>query len=355
MGRISNVIRAYLPQPVKSALKPLRRMWRRSFLGGRIEAWLSYRELRSNFLYDARRYFHHAALNPNTLTRSNLQAKIVAVSHCIEKGLSHPAPRLRFGQQHIDILLACLPEYIEKCGHDLATAIGLGVLTEYCRLHERQGVRLESLESALEKLKAMQSPAPCSEEAAGAVSATRTEIHAAGKTDIEGFLKSRHSIRHFDTRRVEEDLIRRAVSLAITTPSVCNRQMWKARVFRDVEMKRAILDLQTGNRGFQEEIDTLILVTCDLQHFASIGERNEAWIDGGMFAMTLTLALHSLGLGTCCLNWSVEQDRDRQLRRLMKLPESEVVVLLIAVGHIPKRLMVARSTRKPLEEILVWG
>jgi nitroreductase len=43
-----------------------------------------------------------------------------------------------------------------------------------------------------------------------------------------------------------------------------------------------------------------------------------------------------------------------QLRKLIRLPESEVVIMIIAVGHIPEKLMVARSARKPLEEVLFF-
>jgi nitroreductase len=154
-------------------------------------------------------------------------------------------------------------------------------------------------------------------------------------------------------RPLEPELIKQAVSMALTTPSVCNRQAWKARVFSDSK-KNEILAMQNGNRGFTELIDTVIIVTCDLDCFTSDGERNQPWIDGGMFSMTLLLALHSVGLGTCCLNWCVGKEQDMQLRESIKLPESEVVIMIIAVGHIPEKLMVARSSRKPLEDVLIF-
>jgi nitroreductase len=231
----------------------------------------------------------------------------------------------------------------------------MDVLTAYCQFHRQQRFPMAALESAVRELTAHGQPeVRCLGQAGGILAITRAEIHAAGKVDIESFLTSRHSIRHFDDRSVAEELIQRAVSLAISTPSVCNRQAWKARVFKDPKHKKVILDLQNGNRGFGEQIDTLIVVTCDLQSFMSVGERNEAWIDGGMFSMSLVLALHSVGLGTCCLNWSVRQEQDRELRDTIAVPEAEVIVMLIAVGHIPERLSVARSARKPLNDVLFW-
>jgi nitroreductase len=248
-----------------------------------------------------------------------------------------------------------LAEYSSRFGQDQITAIGFDTLAAYIRFHQQHGIQLESLEASISKIAACnQNNKVCSKGMGGAYEITRARIYSDGKIDIVPFLNSRHSIRHFDSHRVDQELIRQAVSMAITTPSVCNRQAWKARVFHDDSAKNAILAIQNGNRGFTELIDTVLIVTCDLDCFMSVAERNQPWIDGGMFSMTLLLALHSVGLGACCLNWCVEKDRDMQLRKLIRLPESEVVIMIIAVGHIPEKLMVARSARKPLEEVLFF-
>lgn len=352
MPQIVNILRTYLPESLQSILKSL---IGHSFLGRWLRSRLLYSELKCNYLYDARRYLNYAILGRYNQAQANLCAEIIMNVHFIEKGLSHPTPRLQFGQQPIKCIQKYLVEYISRFGHDMVTATGLDALTAYCQFHQQHGVRIDALESSLQKLLAEQPDNGCQGKAGGSISITREEIHSSGKMDIEPFLKSRHSIRHFDTRPVEEDLIRRAVSLAITTPSVCNRQMWKVWVFRDRDRKQAILSLQNGNRGFRKEIDTVLLVTCDLQSFFSIGERNEAWIDGGMFAMTLLLALHSLGLGACCLNWSVAKEKDHEFRKLIELPEEEVIIVLIAVGHIPEQLSVACSARKSLNDVLLWN
>jgi len=332
---------------------PLYRLIRYSFLGKWLVSRRTYHALKKSYLYDAHRYLKSAILGKHNRAQLSLRARIIMNAHCIEKGLSHPAPRLRFGQQHIDDILTDISDYISTFGYDFAVNMGLDVLTQYCKFHQQQGIRIDALESSLKNLNSGRPENACQTSTAGCVPVTRQEIHSSGKIDIEPFLRSRHSIRHFDNRPVEDALIQRAVSLAITTPSVCNRQMWRVRAFRDHKYKKIILDLQNGNRGFQEEIDTLLVVTCDLQSFFSIGERNEPWIDGGMFSMTLMLSLHSLGLGACCLNWCAEKEKDRELRNMIGLPETEVIIVFIAVGHIPEKLSVALSARKPLDDILV--
>ena len=69
--------------------------------------------------------------------------------------------------------------------------------------------------------------------------------------------------------------------------------------------------------------------------------------------MSLIYALHSLGLGTCCLNWSVTRERDLALRKDAKIDHSESIIMMIAVGNLPDNFSVANSSRKPVEEILV--
>ena len=126
-------------------------------------------------------------------------------------------------------------------------------------------------------------------------------------------------------------------------------------VYLAEEDKKQVLSCQGGNAGFGETVKGVLVVTTDTSRFFSVGERNQCWIDGGLFSMSLVYALHSLGLGSCCLNWSVEKDTDQKLRRITGIPQSEVVIMMIGVGHLPEKLVVARSMRKPLETILVKG
>ena len=342
-------LRRILPEPVKSTLRPARRFYDR-LIGQRRRLR---HDLWQNYAYDARRYWSHAALSRREHSRANLQALITMDAHRIEKGLSLANSRSWFGPNAVANLLANIRKYVACFGADATAKLGVDTLLAYYRLHQDRGLSDERLWTAIEELAPLQRQSGCESELGGVIPITRAEIHAHGKLDIEPFLKSRHSIRHFDPQPVDLALIQRAVALAISTPSVCNRQPWKVHVFPDRQRKEKLLGMQNGNRGFNEEINVLLVVTGDLQCFATIGERNQAWIDGGMFSMSLVLALHSLGLGTCCLNWSVAKEADEELRRFVGLPESEVVIMFIAVGHIPEQLTVARSTRKALEEVMV--
>ena len=69
--------------------------------------------------------------------------------------------------------------------------------------------------------------------------------------------------------------------------------------------------------------------------------------------MSLIYALHSKGLGTCCHNWSKEHAIDRKFKAFLGMPQSETIILALAVGNLPDEIQVAQSCRKPLGEVLV--
>ena len=68
--------------------------------------------------------------------------------------------------------------------------------------------------------------------------------------------------------------------------------------------------------------------------------------------MSFIYALHSLGVGSCCLNWSVEPRLDEAIRQIRGLPPDHAVIMLLAIGLLPPELLVAQSPRRPVEQVL---
>ena len=57
------------------------------------------------------------------------------------------------------------------------------------------------------------------------------------------------------------------------------------------------------------------------------------YIDGSLAAMQLMLALESLGLSSCSINWPDVEERERQLAKILGLAYQERTVMLLAVGY----------------------
>ena len=116
---------------------------------------------------------------------------------------------------------------------------------------------------------------------------------------------------------------------------------------------QGVLAIQMGSSGFGHLASSVIVVTSDLRCFFRNGEQKQPFVDGGIFLMSLILAFHSLGIGSCALNWSVDRQQDTALREFIGLPDHEVVIALLAVGMLSEEYEVAESRRRPVSEIII--
>ncbi len=176
-------------------------------------------------------------------------------------------------------------------------------------------------------------------------------IREKAKGDFKDLAFSRFSARQFAQKEVAVELITDSVKIAQRSPSVCNRQSGHVFMVADKQTQNQVLKIQKGSAGFEQEIDKILIVTSSLQSFGAANERNQAYVDGGLFSMSLMYALHYHGLGVCPLNWSADKSQDVALRRLLSLPEDHTVIMLLAVGHLKEHYRVARSPRRLLEDV----
>ena len=322
---------------------------RRPTLHIRIRKWL---KLCLNYRYDYRRFLSYSGatrVDGDQHVKSTLQALITMDYHRIEKGLALSNPRPGFGADVLIRLFRDIRLHLKKYGHDHLLDIAANCIQKYCDFHNAIEFDVASVVERLRRLKeelTEHAPPLC-----GTKTASRESVLASIPSDVEQFFYSRSSVRSFTDEAVDKDLIENAVRIAQTSPSVCNRQSWKVYVGCDAKTNEEILKLQNGNRGFRDEVKSVMVVTSDLRKFVSVGERNQAWIDGGMFSMSLVYGLHSQGLGSCCLNWSVEKEQDIALKRLLNIPDNEVIIMLIAAGHLRDSYEVACSPRNDLAEV----
>lgn len=294
--------------------------------------------------YDARRYYLHSS-TLHYLSRESLAARITSTSHAVERGLALPEPRPGFAVHSVAYLLDAIEEYIRRFGIDGALRSPAGALAEYVEFHQWSGVpqvpngpRIDDLLARLEPIRSRD------HQEGGTLRLTRDAITRHSEHVTADFFTSRHSVRQFADGAVSVEDIEAAIEIAQRSPAACNRQECRVYVLHDPTLIADVLTIQ-GSRGFNHQIRTLLLLTHRLTAFNGAHERNQCWIDGGMFAMSLVLGLHSRGLGTCCLNWSKSAPDDRALRKVFPIPSAEVVLMFVAVGQLPADLVVARSVR----------
>lgn len=105
-----------------------------------------------------------------------------------------------------------------------------------------------------------------------------------------------------------------------------------------------ILDIQTGARQFKEQVSAVVVIASTATAF-SITEAHQPYLNGGLYAMNLMLAFHSLGIGTIPLNLGIDNNKLSVLKKQIGMRNDSLPVLMLAIGQIPESLKVACSKR----------
>lgn len=312
-----------------------------------------HKEMIFEFIYD---YCNYSKYNYNgkcSTSYSAMEAKIYRSAHHLEKGMSLSRPKEAFGVEKAKELFAYLKEYISM-GYDIqgeAYNNAKGVLAGYLSYHHKKGFEMKELNDEYAALFGMEfynSPQVFGTET------IKFESLASNWSEGYGeFVKSRHSVRQFTDTCVSEETIREAVSIAKHAPSACNRQSVKVYYYRDGNINKRIGDFIGGNKGFDDEVKNYLVITSSVASFGNPNERNQMYLDAGLFAMSLIESLHSLGIASCILQNGENRKRDKIIRGICtNIPKWERIILFIAIGHYKENVIYASSHRKETDHVL---
>jgi nitroreductase len=149
----------------------------------------------------------------------------------------------------------------------------------------------------------------------------------------------------------QRDKIERAVLLASQAPSSCNRQPFEFRIYDNPVLVQKLSELPSGAGSFRESIPLLAVVVGKMEVSPSPGDRHLMYIDGSLAAMNFMLALESMGISSCPINWPDNKHTESKMRRIISLKDTERPVLLISIGYAHPDAAVAHSERKGLGEL----
>lgn len=292
--------------------------------------------------------------NRQSYSEGQLEGRIIANYHVVEKGLSMPEFRPRFGVPMVKRLINLTRQ--GHCKHGWKSNVNyltaVNVVQKYMQRHEELGIDLSEHFSEEEIVYGR-------DIESDRVVKSGSEQHedklyfSESQSNFTDFAKSRHSCRVFKRDiPVDEETLKLAVEIARFTPSVCNRQGWKVHAYSDGKKIEDLLAVQNGNRGFGHTIPMALVVTCDVNVFDGYHERNQAYVDGGLFSMSLMYALHHCKLGAVPLCWLVDGKQDDKARRIGGIPENEVIIMMMGIGKPVERFLAPASQRRDVDEII---
>ena len=170
--------------------------------------------------------------------------------------------------------------------------------------------------------------------------------------------RGRQSERKYLDKPVEREKIERITGAGRLSPSACNGQPWHFIVvdepaLRD-EVAAATESVVLRMNSFVREAPVLIVVVREKSNFSSragdlIKQKDYSLIDIGIATASIVYQAAAEGLGTCIIGWV----DDKRVRKILGIPASRKVELVISVGYTDNRLR--DKSRKPPEEIITYN
>ena len=286
-----------------------------------------------------------------------LMARIVRYVHSIEKGLCIESPRAEYGYDKILCLYDWIKQYLSIGDVDKTCVyMAADALNAYCLYHQSKGIstektkHVETIAEELLKIKNLDKI----DGVYGGVQTIEKEEQTFDTLSIEKLFKTRHSIRQFKKEPVDKELIRKAIELAQSAPSACNRQAVRTYAIDANKFVQSYTGKLQGIGGFLDSCDKIILITGKISAYEQT-EYKQFVVSAGIFAGYLSLALHGLGLGACVVQQSLRPTKEwKEFSEKNNIPSDEQVVCLITVGQMDEKTVVPISKRFDTDTILHW-
>ncbi len=168
-------------------------------------------------------------------------------------------------------------------------------------------------------------------------------------------IKSRRSIRNFDSKDVPQEVLDQIMEAVRWSPSWANTQCWEIMIVKDPETKKKLQEtLSKGNPATRAIVEAPIVVGMCGKLKSSGYYKDQVttkfgdWFmfDLGLATQNLCLSAHALGLGTVITGLF---DHDK-VKEILGIPEGVELVSLIPLGYpargtsAPKRREISEFT-----------
>ena len=174
--------------------------------------------------------------------------------------------------------------------------------------------------------------------------------------DLAHLIRIRQSVRRYQPKPVEEQILQELIEAVRLAPSACNSQPWKLILVNDPDLKNQIADATFSRavsfNSFSLEAPVIAVITIEKPKLTAwvgslIQQREYPLIDIGIAASHFCLRAAELGLGTCMIGWFDE----KQVRRLLHIPQDKRIGLLITLGYADEGYPLRTKNRKEVGQM----
>jgi nitroreductase len=156
-------------------------------------------------------------------------------------------------------------------------------------------------------------------------------------------LKERRSIRRYDSRPIEKNILTQIFEITRWCWSAVNRQPWKFYVIRNEELiSKVAKECTTGT--FAAEAPVLVALVGDVD-----AQPNWYVHDLSFVSLQLALAAWTFGIGTCFIG-NINRDK---VKELLNLKENDYLLTVLPLGYPYGDIPEARP-RKSLDDLVEY-
>jgi len=264
-------------------------------------------------------------------------------THRLEKGLIMQPRRSVFAEAYISETVKCFGECltsVEFCLDELKWA--QDVLSQYFSVTDST----EVLDQAKNHFEALTLKYFEDEDASLPYKHQQRVTSTVTQQALHDLFKQRRSVRWYQKKAVESNMLAQAIDMAAQAPSACNRQPFEFYTVTDVEKAAKVSSLAMGTAGFADNIPAVIVVVGDLSSYPSERDRHIIYIDASLASMQLMLSLETMGLSSCPLNWPDLDIPEKKMSKLLHLPAYKRPIMLISVGYAQSDGLIPYSSKK---------
>lgn len=301
-----------------------------------------------NFVQDLKLYKKYSLTFSNT-DLENKESDLILNYHSLEKGMLFKEMKKGFAEYRIKNLHVILndPDIIKNINRS-QIRVGYQVMCQYYELHQKVNYNIEDLYSKEQYLKYREIlDSKYDSNFNGIIDWNKEDFYKETSADFLKFAYSRKSVREFTGNLISHKVINQVIELANTAPSVCNRQASNVYLVEDKNKIDQLLNIQGGFTGYTKDVHQLLILTNDRKYYYTVGERNQFYIDGGIYLMNLLYALHYYQIGNCPANWGKEITDDKKVSKVIKISGSEKIICMIPIGELKETFRSTLSERRP--------
>ncbi len=171
-------------------------------------------------------------------------------------------------------------------------------------------------------------------------------------------IETRRSVRDFQDRPVEAEIIQQLLHAAVMAPSARNVQPWHFSLVQGRENIQIFGEMAYADQHFLTKVGFKIASVKNIFYNAPLliaisGPRSHRWLrdDANLAAENILLAAHSLGLGSCWIGYAEGLNHNAQAKDKLQVPPDFDLVIFLILGY-PSQPLSPPPTRTP--KILKW-